>query len=262
MSLVRLNIHDRVATVVLTDPSTRNAMGEAMQSDFVAAISSLRAAKEPYDIVVITGDGGVFSAGGDLTMLEAKTRQTPAENVRIMRAFYESFLSIREIKVPLVAAINGHAIGAALCVACACDVRLISNQAKLGFTFSRLGLFPGMASTYFLPRLVGDAVALDLLLTGRIFSAQEALEKGLATRVVEESSFESALQQLIQELREASPVVSQQLIETFRGLNKQEALSEALLREATLQAVSYSTADFLEGIKATREKRKPRFTGS
>jgi enoyl-CoA hydratase len=261
MSLVRLNICDNIATLVLADPSTRNAMGEVMQKDFVTAVSSLRASQEPYNVVVITGDGDVFSAGGDLAMLEAKAQQTPAENLKTMRSFYESFLSIREIKVPLVAAINGHAIGAALCLACACDLRLVSNRAKLGFTFSRLGLFPGMASTYLLPRLVGSAAALDFLMTGRIFSAQEAFQKGLVTRVVEESSFENGLQELIQELREASPFVLQQLIETFRVITKEESLSEALDREATCQSVSYSTADFLEGIKATREKRRPQFTG-
>ena len=103
----------------------------------------------------MTGAGRAFSAGGDLSWLRQRARDTPSRNVEIMRNFYERFLSIRRVPLPVVCAINGHAIGAGLCFAMACDIRVASERAKMGFTFVGLGLHPGMACTHLVASIAG-----------------------------------------------------------------------------------------------------------
>ena len=108
---------------------------------------------------ILTGAGKAFSAGGDLDWLLARHRDTPENNIKVMQEFYKRFLVMRQLPVPIIAAINGPAIGAGLCLAVGgADVRIAGNKAKLGVTFTRLGLHPGMAATHFLPQLVGPQV--------------------------------------------------------------------------------------------------------
>jgi len=142
---------------------------------------------EGLGAVVLTGAGRAFSAGGDLQFLYDRAKDTPSRNAVIMRRFYEKFLSVRRLPVPVVAAVNGHAIGAGLALALACDVRVCSAEAKMGITFVGLGLHPGMGSTHFLPRLVGVQQASLLMLTGRLVGAQEALRIGMVAEVHENS---------------------------------------------------------------------------
>ena len=120
-------------------------------------------------VVVVRGAGKAFSAGGDLEMLEKKTELSKEENHRRMLTFYNQFLSIRELNVPVIAALNGHAVGAGLCFSLACDVRIAKDGAKLGLNFVRLALHPGMGVTYYLPRILGIDLASELLLAEELF---------------------------------------------------------------------------------------------
>src|SRR5262249_10307005 len=156
---------------LLDDPEARNAMGEEMAAQFLRAAGELKNDRS-VRVVVLTGRGRAFSGGGNLDMLETKTRIAKEENQRLMREVYRSFISILEIDVPVIAAVNGHAIGAGLCLALACDLRIASADAKLGLNFVHLGLHPGMGATYFVPRLVGDARAAELLYSGATISAE------------------------------------------------------------------------------------------
>jgi enoyl-CoA hydratase/carnithine racemase len=259
MAYVDLSIEKQVATVLLNDPNSRNAMSKEMQQDFIKVVASLKGRRD-LRLVVLTGAGKAFSAGGDLQMLKQKASMTKEDNARVMKEFYDSFLSLRKLNVPLLAALNGHAIGAGLCLACACDIRIIAEESMLGFTFAKLGLYPGMASTYFLRRLVGLSRATDLLLTGRLFPAKEALSMGLASTVVPSHSFSSSVQETTDNVLQGSPLVQQALLKTLR-YDSSETLDEALQREALEQAVSYATKDFLEGVTAVQEKRQPCFEG-
>ena len=139
-------------------------------------------------VAVLTGAGRAFSAGGDLAWLLARHRDSPANNCAVMQEFYRKFLSLRDLEVPVIAAINGPAIGAGLCLALGgADIRVMSEAAKLGVTFTKLGLHPGMAATHFLPQLAGPQVAAELLLTGRLVNSQEAVKLGLVARVAEDA---------------------------------------------------------------------------
>jgi enoyl-CoA hydratase len=174
-----------------------------------------------------------------------------------MLDFYASFLCIRTLGVPVIAAINGHAIGAGLCVACACDIRIAAEGAKLGLTFTRLGLHPGMGATYFVPKVLGYARAQEFLLTARVIAAAEAVEFGLVSRVVPVGSTISAAREIAAEILSCGPESVSQLLVSLRGSDAE--LEAALEREATYQAENYAGAEFLEGVSALIEKRQPAF---
>jgi enoyl-CoA hydratase len=160
-----------------------------------------------------------------------------------------------------VAALNGAAIGAGLCVALACDLRLAAEDARLGLNFARLGIHPGMGATWILPRLVGPARAAELLYTGRILDGQEAARMGLVNEVVPAPQLEGRALALAQELAASAPLAVRG---TKQALARSAAasLDDQLAFEAAQQAACYETKDLSEGIAAVREKREPRFRGN
>ncbi len=246
-----------ISVITLHDPDSLNAMGEGMARDFRAVVDSLRSERENLSAIILTGSGKAFSAGGDLKMLDAKRSLSPEENRLRMLAFYDSFLCIRELEVPLIAAINGAAVGAGMCVASACDIRVVAEEAKIGFTFVRLGLHPGMGATFFLPQILGVGMAAELLLTGRIISASEAHRIGLVSRVVKSTEVMKEARAMADEICSGGPESIRQLLVSLRS--PQPALSDSLSREAQCQSVNYASAEFAEGLSAVREKRPAKF---
>jgi enoyl-CoA hydratase len=177
-----------------------------------------------------------------------------------MRSFYELFLSVRDLPCPSVAALNGAAVGAGLCVALACDVRIANEQAKLGLNFTALGLHPGMGATWTLPRLVGPARAAELLYSGRLVSGAEAAAMGLVNRAVAPEEVLPAARALAQEFAACAPLANRAV---KRALARSEgaSLSDQLGVEADHQAGSFQTEDVQEGLAAARERRPPLFRG-
>lgn len=245
-----------VATLTLNDEANLNAMSDEMAREFSAAVKSLKGSRN-VRAVILTGAGKAFSAGGHLSMLEAKRTKSREENRTGMLEFYNSFLCMRELNVPLIAAINGAAVGAGLCVACACDFRVASDSTKLGFTFLKLGLHPGMGATYFVPRIVGPSVATELLVTGRVITADEALRIGMLSRVVPTPEVMASARSITDEILSCGPEATSQLLQTMRG--DPVDLVRALDREAECQSINYSGAEFAEGICAVKDKRLPNF---
>lgn len=246
-----------VATITLNDPERLNAMSLSMATEFRKAVSELARRKDLLRAIILTGSGRAFSAGGDLEMLKAKQTKTPEVNKKEMLEFYHSFLGILDLDVPLIAALNGAAIGAGLCVAAACDIRLATAESKLGFTFTRLGLHPGMGATYFVPRVIGDARARELLLTGKVISASEALNIGLISKIVASEKLAEETGLIVQELLKCGPEASRQLVVSLRGPKAE--LAAALDREAECQSVNYAGAEFKEGLQAVAEKREAKW---
>jgi enoyl-CoA hydratase/carnithine racemase len=257
MELVNLSC-DRpgITTLTLNDPERRNAMGTRMAVEFKQAVEEL-AQQSDLRVLILTGAGGAFAAGGDLQMLRAKAELDAGTNRQQMLEFYHAFLSVQLLEVPTIAAINGHAIGAGMCLAMACDFRILSNQAKLGFTFTKLALHPGMGASLFVPRVAGMGTALDVLVTGRQFSAEEARQLGLARMVVEQKQVMPKALELAESLLLTGPKAVAGLLATLRP--SRDELQEALEREASEQSRCYARAEFLEGVSATIEKRKPAF---
>lgn len=257
-SLVRTHKHDSgVVTIELNDPDSRNAMSAEMGERFVEVIAELQN-DTTARVVVLQGAGTAFSGGGHLDMLAEKINIPADENQRLMELFYEQFLSILKLEVPTIAAINGHAIGAGMCIALACDIRIVKKNAKLGLNFVHLGLHPGMGATYFLPRIVGPAKAAELLYGGKIITAEEAETFGLINRCVNEEEFDGVVEDMANLIAKAGPQSIGELKESLQG-SMTRTLAECLRREAECQARDYAGKEFAEGVQAAKEKRKPSF---
>lgn len=258
MSLVEFDVgQGAIGVIRLNNPDALNAMDEDMAKEFKGLIRQLKSQdiSKSHRVLVLTGNGRAFSAGGNLEMLRKKQALSAVENKKLMLEFYNSFLSVLDLGLPIIAAINGHAIGAGLCVACACDIRVVAKDAKLGFTFSKIGLHPGMGATFFVPRILGRGLATELLITGRVISGESAFSLGLCSRVVEASDVMPSALQVAKEIVSCAPEASTQLLETLRG--DLSGLGASLEREADCQAVNYAGENFKEGLAAQMEKRAP-----
>jgi enoyl-CoA hydratase len=243
-----------VVLVTLVNPEQRNAMSEPMTRAWQATMRDLAADRE-VRAVVVTGRGSAFCSGGDTSWIAADPDATVDDLRARMLPFYRAWLTVRDLDIPTLAAVNGPAIGAGLCLALACA----AAGARLGAPFVRLGMHPGMAATWLLPDVVGSAHARDLLLTGRTVDADEALRLGLVSRVVPaEDLLEEALV-AARQIATTAPVASRL---TTRALRAGHADVEAALQwEALAQSVTLATSDLREGLDAARGRRQPRFTG-
>src|SRR5688572_22303406 len=177
-----------VVRLTLDNPDMRNVMSDEMTASWVRAIDDI-AADRSVRVVVVTGEGSAFCSGGNTGWISSEPDASVDHLRNRMMPFYRAWLSIRKLEVPTIAAVNGHAIGAGLCLALACDIRYAATGAKLGVPFVKLGMHAGMAGTWLLPQVVGAAHARDLLLTGRVVEAEEALRLGLVSRVIEPGVF-------------------------------------------------------------------------
>jgi hypothetical protein len=164
--------------------------------------------------VVVTGAGGAFSAGGDMSFLHARGCDSPWRNTQVMRRFYERFLCVRKLPVPVIAAINGSAVGAGLCLALACDVRVASPTSKMGVTFVGLGLHPGMGCTHFLPLTVGPQVAARMMLTGELVGGEQALREGLIAAL--EDDPEQAAVAMASRMAQQAPIAVRTCVRSLR----------------------------------------------
>src|SRR5512140_1502090 len=260
---IHLTRDDGVVTLTFNHPETRNSMTPAMGEEVVRAVEEIRADASAR-VLVLTGSGKSFSSGGDLGMLARDAGAATSGEAPTMagspRDFYARYLAIRSLPIPTIAAINGHAIGAGLCIALACDLRIAAADAKMGMTFTRLGIHPGMGGTYFLPRLVGTSRACELFFTGRVFDAAEAERLGIVTRVVPRDQFDASVTALAREIAAAAPIAVRMVKKAiYRGTH--HSLDEMLDYESLNQGITFTTADAREGVSAIIEKREPKFVG-
>lgn len=256
---IRLEVADGIATLTLDQPAKRNPMTLRMGDELAAALGGL-AGRDDVRVLVLTGAGDAFSAGGDMALIEANARVAGHESRQVMATFYDRYLAVLRLPIPTIAAINGAAVGGGLALALTCDLRYAAEDARLGVNFARLGLHPGMASTLMLPRTVGTARALELFYTGRLVTGKEAEALGLVNRAVPRADLAATVQETARTIAGSAPLVLRLLKRAvYQGL--EGAVSAALDYEAFAQALTYPTADLQEGLAAGRERRAPRFTG-
>ncbi len=245
-----------VVRLVLDNPEQRNAMSTPMTESWVAAIDEI-VADRSVRAVVITGAGSAFCSGGDTAWLAAEPEATVDELRDRMLPFYRAWLAVRRIEVPTIAALNGPAIGAGLCLALACDLRYAAENAALGVPFTRLGLHPGMAGTYLLPDVVGPARARDLLLTGRLVRGEEGLAMGLVNGVHPAAELSEKVLEVAEGIAGNAPIASR--LTTLALRQGHRDLDSALQWEAMAQPITMATEDLQEGLRAARERRAPEF---
>ncbi len=248
-----------VVVLTLDNPDQRNAMSDAMTGAWVGAVDEL-VADRSVRVVVVTGEGSAFCSGGNTGWIAAE----PEAEVDYLRtrmiAFYRAWLSIRRLEVPTVAAVNGPAIGAGLCLALACDIRYAAESARLGAPFVKLGMNPGMAATYLLPDAVGEANARELLLTGRTVDAAEAQRLGLVSRVFADGTFRDDVLAVAEGIAATAPIASRYTKLALMDGGHRD-FESAVQWEALAQSATLATADLQEGIAAARGKRPAVFRG-
>ncbi len=249
-----------ITRLTLNDPERLNAMTPEMGAEIRDAVPEINA-REETRVVIVRGGGRAFSAGGSLKSIQEEVSEDPDAGPGLGggASFYRLYLSVRDLAAPSIAAINGHAIGAGLCFALGADMRVIRTGARVGMTFVRLGIHPGMAATWTLPRLVGPARAAELLYSGRLIDAATAVEWGIASREADED-FDRVVEDLALEVAAAGPVAVKATKRTLRG-TFDRGIEEALDLESAEQEVTFRTADAREGVKALGERRTPRFAG-
>jgi enoyl-CoA hydratase len=250
-------VSEHVATVTLSRPDVHNAMNEAMRRDLTRCFDAIATA-EDVSVVVVTGAGErAFSAGADIR--EFVEPQVPVR-FREQRRRLDFRQAMDRCWQPIIAAVNGFALGGGLELALACDIRIAAVGATLGLTEVNLAIIPGGGGTQRLPRLIGRGKALEMILTGARIPAEEALRIGLVERVVPAGEALKAATELARAMAAKAPVALRYAKEAVvKGLEL--PLADGLRLEGDLSTLLRTTEDRLEGAKAFLEKRAPRWTG-
>lgn len=248
---VHCSIDGGIATLVLDEPGRKNAMTPELGDALQARVAELKS-REDVRCVVLHGAGGAFSGGGDLAMLERLCTVSSDEAHRFMLGFYARYLSVLDLAVPTIAAVEGAAIGAGLCLALACDVTLVQHDAKLALNFVALGLHPGMGATYFVPRRAGAQLATKLLLTGERFDGTTAVAHRLALEAYPAGQVLPAALALAKSFASQPTGVSRALKQEL-GVDR-VALQQCLETEAAEQAKSYASVEMAERLAAAKRR--------
>jgi methylglutaconyl-CoA hydratase len=245
-----------VTTITLNRPDKRNAISYELIDDVTAALKE--AAGSSAKVLILTGAGSAFSAGMDLENLKGLLGRTPEQNLEDSRTMAGLFRSLYDFPKPTIAAVNGAAIAGGTGLATLCDFTLAVPEAKFGYTEVRIGFVPGIVSSYLIAN-VGEKRARDLLLTGRLFSAEEAYRFGLVTEIVSPDQLMPRALQLAAQLMENSPASLETTKRLLSSYTK-EQLDRQLVSAIRENAAVRQTADFKEGITSFLEKRKPKWT--
>jgi 2-(1,2-epoxy-1,2-dihydrophenyl)acetyl-CoA isomerase len=259
--LVLESRRDAVSTLTLNRPERLNALNSALGQALLDALHSL-AKHSAVRAIVLTGAGRGFCAGGDIDVLrKARERDDVTEVETLLKLGKQIILAIATMPKPVIAAVNGPAAGAGANLALACTTRIASDHASFTQSFAKIGLFPDFGATYFLPRLVGPALAMELFLSAETVTAADALRIGLVSRVVSHDRFEQESALLADRLAAAPPIVARGVRQTL-CLDDREQLERVLDEEIRWQVTCFRSQDCLEGLQAFFEKRPPRFQGS
>jgi methylglutaconyl-CoA hydratase len=254
---IQLAYDGGVAALTLNRPEKRNAISFDLIDDLLRALEEV--SKSDAIVLILTGAGKAFCSGLDLDNLKALLGRTPEQNLQDSRTMVQLFRSLYEFPQVTIAAVNGTAIAGGTGLALLCDFTLAVPEAKFGYTEVRIGFVPAIVSTFLL-RQVGEKQARDLLLTGRLFDAAEAVRLGLVSEIVPRENLMPRARALAAALMENSPAslrATKQLL-TDHARPELDAPIESAVRE---NAAIRTTADFREGISSFLEKRKPVWTG-
>ena len=264
MSLLKIETADHVTTLTLDRPDTMNPLGATGDGDAFAAACDAINADMAVRCVILTGAGRAFSAGGDIKAMKERTGTFGGTAPEISDGYrnniHEVLRALYSLRVPLIAAVTGPAIGLGCDLACLADMRIASNRAKFGVTFLKLGIIPGDGGTWILPRIIGEARAAELFYTGDVIDAATALEWGLVSRVVDAEALLPEAEALAAKIATMPPHAlrhAKNLMRQGRSMSYDGALELA----ANTQALMHLTGDHMEGVDALIEKRAPVFKG-
>jgi 2-(1,2-epoxy-1,2-dihydrophenyl)acetyl-CoA isomerase len=249
-----------VATLTLNRPDKLNAFNAELRSEMLRALAEI-INDDGIRVIVVTGAGRAFCAGADIGYLQQLVREEDWEAARsLVEAGRALVTMIRDTPKPVLASVNGAAAGGGANLALACDIRIASERASIGQTFSRIGLHPDWGATYFLPRLVGPSKAAELFFTGEVIEATEALRLGIFNRVVAHEALPEETAKLARLLAERAPLALA-LAKRATYTSERHTLAEMLDLELDHQLRCFRSHDATEGLAAFLEKRPPMFVG-
>lgn len=254
---IELEVRDGYALIRLNSPETMNALLEDLKEELEQVIDAVVASDE-VGAVVLTGSGGAFSAGGDIKRFANGFE--PLEGFEMMKGGQQWIKKLATLNMPVIAAVNGYAMGAGFCLALLCDIVLAGEAATFGCSFIDMGLIPDVGGTYILPRLVGMKRAKELVFTGRRMKGREAVEMGLANHVYPNDSLLEEACKLAAQFAKGPRIaysLSKEILETGTNVNFERALE----LEAYAQSICFQTGDHREAARAFLEKRPPVFKG-
>jgi enoyl-CoA hydratase/carnithine racemase len=264
LSDASLTLEDRVAVLTFERHDVRNALtGTELVSDIVKAMHWANR-DQAVSVMIITAAGSAFSAGGNIKEMRDRQGTFAGSVLDIQQRYRESIqqisLTVPNAEIPLIAAINGAAVGAGLDLACMCDLRIGSTQAVLGETFINLGLIPGDGGAWFLQRLIGYQKAAEMTFTGRLVKAAEAQTMGLLLEVVEPERLLPRAKEMAAEIA-AKPPQTIRFTKRLLKLAQRQELPEFLDLCASFQGMCHHTDDHIEALNAFLEKRIGNYTG-
>ncbi|MDE1948247.1 MAG: crotonase/enoyl-CoA hydratase family protein [Burkholderiales bacterium] len=250
-----------IVTLTMSDPERRNPLtGNSAVPEFLAAIDRIHA-DHSVRAVILTGSGTAFSSGGNVKDMGRYAEMQPMELRREYRLGIQKLpLALFNLEVPVIAAVNGPAIGAGLDLACMCDIRVASDHAKFAESFVKLGIIPGDGGAWLLPRIIGLSRATELTLTGQMIDARQAAEWNLVSRVVPHEQLLATAGEIAAAIA-ANPPHAVRLAKRLLRESLHCRLDTLLEMSAAYQVMSHQTADHKEAVAAFIEKRKPEFLG-
>lgn len=264
-SFIRYEQRGRVVHLTLDRPQSRNAI--ATQADCDDLVAAFRRAQDAAGVscAVLTGSGSAFCAGGDLKAMKARSGIGALDSPVATRANYRRGVqsvirALWDCEVPMIAAVNGPAIGLGCDLASACDLRIASTSARFASSFISVGLVPGDGGAWILPRAIGLAKASEMIFTGEMLDAAQALSFGLVSRVVADDRLLDEAQILAERIA-SRPAKALRLTKRLLRESQHQRLSDILELSAAYQALAHETEDHREAVDAFTEKRSPVFTG-
>ncbi len=246
-----------ITTITLNRPQRRNALSYDLIEELLAAFEEVE--NSPAQVLLLTGAGSAFCAGMDLENLKGLIGRTPEQNLQDSETVARLFRALYDFSKPTIAVVNGAAIGGGVGLATLCDFTLAAPEARFGYTEVRIGFVPAIVSA-FLVRQVGEKQARSLLLTGRLFEAEEAQRIGLINEIVPADNLIDRARQLAREIIKNSPTslaATKRLLSAYSRAELDEQIQAAVRENAAIRA----TADFREGVSAFLEKREPEWQG-
>jgi len=250
---------EHIAKIIINRPEAKNAFSPEMITLWREALEKAQA-DQNIRVIVVTGKGDTFCSGGDIRdMAEGKLRSWDMKKF-LWDGVHRIVLALEDTDKPVIAAINGVAMGAGLDMAIMCDLRVCSDKAKMAESYIMMGVAPGDGGAYFLPRLVGIARALELLLTGKVIGAKEALDIGLVNRVVPHEKLMEETLSFAREIASKPPLAARMIKRAVYQAQRSDLRSHLDYISSQLALLS-ETRDHQEAARAFLEKRKPHFTG-
>jgi enoyl-CoA hydratase/carnithine racemase len=257
--------HGRVAVLTMNRPEALNAIGTLDDCDSIVDTFFALGNDRGVSAIVLTGSGRAFSSGGNIKGMQQRTgigvlEQPDSTRANYRRGVQRAVRAMLDCEIPMIAAINGHAIGLGLDLACLCDIRVAADSAKMAASFIKVGIVPGDGGAWTLQRIVGYSLAAELFLTGRSFDAAYAQSIGLVSRVVPADDLLPAALAIAQEIA-ANPPRALRLTKKLLREAQHGRAHDVLELSAAYQAIAHETRDHAEAVASLLDKRPPHFTG-